>query len=83
MNTARIVRDLKKWYQVTNFEGINYGYCKHCDTRCIDTKEMLEKYVEELLKSDAKITKKVRLVSTKKWRCEDEECRIRIRIRRG
>ena len=40
----------KKWYQVTNVDGINHGYCKHCGTRCIDTEEMLEEYVEGIIK---------------------------------
>ncbi len=39
----------KRFYQVTNIDAADFGYCKHCGTRCVETEEVLQEYIEKLL----------------------------------
>ena len=43
----------RKWYQVTNIDANDYGYCKYCGTGCYDTTII----VKILLENEEKIAK--------------------------
>ena len=46
----------KRWYQITNGE-YNFGNCKHCGTKAIDTKSAIETLIDRECKLRESVNK--------------------------